>query len=74
MESTESKVEEVFNKHFVNIAGSIDITNIHVQEPLNDHVDDTSLAIMECFGAHPSILKMKSSVNSTIKFHLERSQ
>ena len=75
MESTESIVAEVFNKYFVNIAYSLEITNIHEQEPLNDHMDYTSLANLERFETHPSTHKIKSSVDNTITFSfVERSQ
>ena len=44
----------------------IDITNIQEQEPLNDHVDDSCLAIVERLETYPCVLKIKLSVNSTI--------
>ena len=68
VESAEGKVAEILNKYFVNITESLDITNIHEQEPLNDHMDNTSLAIVERFETHPSILKIKSSVNNIINY------
>ena len=39
-ELTKSKVSEVSNKCFVNIAESLDLPNIREKEPLNDHVGD----------------------------------
>ena len=72
VESTESEVVDVFNKYFVNIAESLDIANMPEQEPLNDHMDDTSLAIVERYKSHPSIIKVKSSVNNTIKFSFRK--
>ena len=72
VESTESKVAEVFNKYFVNIVESLDTTNIHEQEPLNGHMGDTSFAIVERYGTYPSIIKIKSSVNNTIKFSFRK--
>ena len=73
-ESTESKDAELIKKYFVNIAESLDTTNIHEQEPLNDQMGDTSLAIVERYGTHPSIIKIKSSVHNTINFYLGRLQ
>ena len=67
-ELTVSKVAEVFSKYFMNIAKSLDISNIHAQEHFNDHIDDTNLAIVERFRTHPSILKIKSSIDNTIDF------
>ena len=72
MESTESKVAEIFNEYFVNIADSLDIINIHEQEPLDGHMGDNSLAIVERYGTHPSIIKIKSSVNNTINFSFKK--
>ena len=59
IKSTVSKVAEVFNKHFVNTADFLAIINIHEREPLNDRMGDNSLAIVERFGTHPSIIKIK---------------
>ena len=44
------------------------MTNIHEQGPLNDHMDNTSLAIVERLETYPGILKIESSVDSTINF------
>ena len=66
VESNDSKVAEVFNIYFLNIAESLDITNIHEQESLNNHMGDTSLAIVERYGTHPSIIKIKSSADIII--------
>ena len=72
VESTESKVAEIFDKYFVNIADSLVIINIHEQEPLDDHMGDNSLGIVERYGTHPSIFKIKSSVNNIINFSFRK--
>ena len=39
---------------------------------MNNHEEDTCLAIFERFQTHPSILKHKSSVNSTINLSYKK--
>ena len=72
MESTESNVAKIFNKCYVNIANFLGIINIHEQEPLDDQLGDNSLAIVERYETHKSIIKIKSSVNNTIKLSFRK--
>ena len=72
VEPAESKDAEVFNIYFVNITQSLDVAKVYEQEPLDDHMDDTSLAIVERFRTHSSIPNIKSSVDSTINISLRK--
>ncbi len=46
----------------------------HKQQPLNDHEDDPCLTIVKRFQSRPSVVRIKSSVNSTINFSSGKSQ
>ena len=72
VESDEGKVAEILNNYFVNITETLGIADEHEQKPLNDHEDDPCLTIIKRFQSHPSVLKIKSSVKSTITFSFRR--
>ncbi len=74
VESDEGKVAEILNNYFVNITETLGIAseNEHEQEPLNDHEEDPCLTIVKRFQSHPSVLRIKSSVNSTINFSFRK--
>ena len=48
------------------------ITSEHEQEPLNDYDDDSCLTFVRRFQSHPSVLRIKSSVKSTINFSFRK--
>ena len=72
VESDEGKVAEILNNYFVNITETLGIAIGHEQEPLNDHEDDPCLTIVKRFQSHPSVLRIKSSVKSTINFSFRK--
>ena len=67
-ESDEGKVAEILNNYFVNKTETLVIAGEHEQEPLNDHEDDSCLTFVKRFQPHPSVLRINSSVKSTINF------
>ena len=72
VESDEGKVAEILNNYFVNITETLGIASEHEQEPLNDHEDDPCLKTVKRFQSHPSVLRIKSSVKSTINFSFRK--
>ena len=62
--SEESKVAHIFNLHFSNILGTLNITHWkNISPTVNDHT-----GIYQEYKNHPSILKIKESLNHTDSF------
>ena len=72
VESDEGKVAEILNNYFVNITETLGIASEHEQEPLNDQEDNPCLTFVKRFQSHPSVLRIKSSVKSTINFSFRK--
>ena len=72
VESDEGKVAEILNDYFVNITETLGIASEHEQEPLNDQEDDPCLTLVKRIQSHPSVLRIKSSVKSTINFSFRK--
>ena len=72
VESDEGEVAEILNNYFVTITETLGIASEHEQEPLNDHDDDSCLTFVKRFQSHPSVLRIKSSVKSTINFSFRK--
>ena len=65
-------IAEILNNYFVTITETLGIASEHEQEPLNDHDDDSCLTFVKRFQSHPNVLRIKSSVKSTINFSFRK--
>ena len=68
VESNEGIVAEIMHDYFVNMTQTLGVSCANIEDSLNDLNENPCSRVIKYFESHSSILKIKGSINSTIKF------